>query len=97
MGARSGGRWLSPAVASIWLATFTTSFILAGTDLGMVAGARSLGAQALLPLAIAAWGGGSLLGGLAYGALHSPRLQLQGLLLALGATLSSLGRRLRRP
>lgn len=85
--ARGGVRtWLNGPVVATFVAVVATSFTLAGTDLAMVASARSLGTTASLAILIVAWGAGSLVGGLLFGTLPRGRLGLTHLMLALALT-----------
>ncbi|MEV6273993.1 MFS transporter [Nocardia sp. NPDC051832] len=58
--------------------------LLAACELTFVAAMRDFGEQRWLGVALAVWGFGSLIGGLAYGALHRP-ISTYHLLIALGA------------
>ena len=85
--------WLSGPVIATFVATLAASFTLAGTDLAMVAAARSLETASALAILIVVWGAGSLIGGLLFGAIPRGRLGLTHLLVGLAATtmLASLG------
>lgn len=92
--ARGGVRaWLTGPVVATFVATLAASFMLAGTDLAMVAGARSLAGASSLAILIVVWGAGSLIGGLLFGGLPRGVLGLSHLLLGLAitTTLASLG------
>ncbi len=91
---RGGVRtWLNGPVIATFVATVAASFTLAGTDLAMVAGARSLEGAASLAILIVFWGAGSLIGGLLFGGLPRGSLGLMPLLLGLAFTtmLAALG------
>lgn len=57
-------------VAAVYLAALTTTLVLSGTDVAIVAALRSYDATASIGWILALWGAGSLLGGLVYGAWH---------------------------
>lgn len=82
---RERPRWVNAPVVTALLVMLAATFILGGSDLGLIAGLRAMG----VPLAIApvmiTWSLGSALGGLAYGALHRP-VPSTWLLLGLAAT-----------
>lgn len=63
-------RWLSSAAVAVLLVSATTTFVLAGTDVGIVAGLRALGHSSAIGWVLTLWGLGSFLGGLGYGAWH---------------------------
>lgn len=91
---RGGMRsWLTGPVIATFVATLATSFMLAGTDLAMVAAARSLEAASALAILIVVWGFGSLVGGLLFGGLPHGRLGITHLIIGLAATttLAALG------
>ncbi|HMM95907.1 MFS transporter [Phycicoccus sp.] len=75
-------RWLRGPFLGVIAMVVATAVILAGSDLGFVATSRDLGAVRSLSLVIVLWGLGSLVGGLAYGAL-SREVPARWLLLAL--------------
>ena len=81
-----GWGWLNANVAALFLATIAVTFTLSGTDLGMVAATRTMGAESLLAVAIVAWGFGSLLGALFYGSLRMSRIPVMTLTLGLAIT-----------
>lgn len=81
-----GWEWLNSTVVALFLATVAVAFTLSGTDLGMVAATRTMGAESMLRVAIIAWGLGSLLGALAYGGLQTSRIPVMGLTLGLAGT-----------
>jgi MFS family permease len=77
LGSRAGRRprrreWFGPALVAVLCATAGTTFVLSGTDVGLVALLRERGQIPLLGLMFACWCGGSLLGALVYGALPRP-------------------------
>jgi MFS family permease len=68
----------------VCLAALTTTIVLAGTDIAIVAALRDFGQPGSIGWVVAVWGFGSLVGGLVYGAL--PRsISAFWLLGALGA------------
>ena len=77
--------WATPQVLGILAASGVAGFILAGTDIGVVAALRGLGAPHLIGLTLAVWGLGSAIAGLTYGGLHRP-IPLIWLVLGLGLT-----------
>lgn len=81
-----GWKWLNTTVAALYLATISVTFTLAGTDLGMVAATRTMGAESFLAVTIVAWGFGSLLGALFYGSLRMTRIPVMTLTLGLAIT-----------
>lgn len=62
------GHWLTAPVAGVLLATGTTTVVLGGIDLGVVAGLRALDQPASIGWVLAVWALGSAVGGLVYGA-----------------------------
>ena len=91
---RAGVRsWLTGPVVATFVATMAASVMLAGTDLAMVAAARSLEAPAALAILIVVWGFGSLVGGVLFGGLPRGTLGITHLLVGLGVTtmLAALG------
>jgi predicted MFS family arabinose efflux permease len=77
-------RWFSPNLIAVLAATAGATVVLAGTDVALVAHLRAHGAVGLAGAVMAAWGAGSMIGGLVYGGLHrerSPFLLLLGLAL----------------
>jgi MFS family permease len=66
----SRGQWFRPAFVVVCLGAAATTFVLGGTDIGIVAALRDFDAQASIGWVLALWGFGSLLGGLVYGGLH---------------------------
>ena len=90
--ARAGMRsWLTAPVVATFVATLATSFMLAGTDLAMVAAARSLEAASALAILIVVWGFGSLVGGLLFGGLPRGTLGITHLIVGLAATTTLAG------
>jgi MFS family permease len=77
--------WATPQVLGILAASGVAGFILAGTDIGVVAALRQLGAPQLIGLTLAVWGLGSAVAGLAYGGLHRA-VPVVWLVLGLGAS-----------
>jgi predicted MFS family arabinose efflux permease len=75
-------RLLTPAVLAILACSTATTFTLAGVDLSVVASLREWSQASLTGLILALWAGGSLVGGLIYGALprHAPVPPLVGAL-----------------
>jgi MFS family permease len=57
-------------VAAVYVAALTSTLVLTGTDVGIVAALRGFGQPAAIGWVMALWGLGSLLGGLVYGAGH---------------------------
>ncbi len=57
-------------VAAIYLAALCSTLVLSGTDVAIVAALRSFDATTSIGWILALWGGGSLVGGLVYGAWH---------------------------
>ncbi|MGJ6980533.1 MFS transporter [Aestuariimicrobium soli] len=84
-GRRGRFAWATPQVLGILAASGVAGFILAGTDIGVVAALRGLGSPELIGLTLALWGLGSAITGLAYGGLHRP-IPLIWLVLGLGLT-----------
>lgn len=64
------GQWFRPAFVVVCLGAAATTFVLGGTDIGIVAALREFDAQSSIGWVLALWGFGSLLGGLVYGGLH---------------------------
>jgi predicted MFS family arabinose efflux permease len=75
--------WFGPALVSVLGATAGAALVLTGTDVAIVAHLREDGAVALTGMIFAAWGTGSIVGGLVYGGVHR-ELSPFWLLLALG-------------
>lgn len=59
--------WFSPALLAVLAAAAGATVVLAGTDVAVVAHLREDGAVELTGLVFAAWGAGSMIGGLVYG------------------------------
>lgn len=57
-------------VAATYLAALCSTLVLSGTDVAIVAALRSFDATTSIGWILALWGGGSLVGGLVYGAWH---------------------------
>ncbi|MFC8502191.1 MFS transporter [Pedococcus sp. NPDC057267] len=64
------GQWFRPAFVVVCVGAAATTFVLGGTDIGIVAALRDFDAQSSIGWVLALWGFGSLLGGLVYGGLH---------------------------
>lgn len=77
--------WVSAATLGVLAAVSVTGFILAATDLGVVAALRAHGREGLIGLTLTAWGLGSAVAGLTYGALHRA-IPVTWLTLGLGVT-----------
>jgi MFS family permease len=63
-------QWFRSGFLVVCLGAAATTFVLGGTDIGVVAALRDFGAQPSIGWVLAVWGFGSLLGGLVYGGLH---------------------------
>lgn len=61
--------WFGLPFVAVCLAAASTTFVLSGTDLGIVARMRELGQPTAIGLVLALWGLGSLVGALVYGGL----------------------------
>lgn len=76
--ARAGGAtvpwrsWFRLSFLAVCLAAAASTLVLSGTDIGVVAVMREAGTPGQIGVVLALWGLGSLVGGLAYGALHRP-------------------------
>lgn len=57
-------------VAAVYLAALSSTLVLTGTDVSVVAALRSFGSPESIGWVLALWGLGSLVGGLLYGAWH---------------------------
>lgn len=79
------GSWLSLRALAVLVAVAGAGFVLAGTDLAIVASLREFGWAGWIGAAMAVWGLGSAIGGIVIGALHRP-VPLSWLLFGLGAT-----------
>lgn len=65
--------WLGPAAAAVLAMTIGTTLILSGTDVSVVALMKdAIGDPDGTALVMALWAGGSLVGGLLYGAINRP-------------------------
>ena len=62
--------FITAPVAAIYLAALCTTLVLSGSDVAIVAALRSFDATGSIGWILALWGGGSLIGGLVYGAWH---------------------------
>lgn len=63
-------QWFRAGFVAVCLGAAATTFVLGGTDIGVVAALRGFGAQSSIGWVLAVWGFGSLVGGLVYGGLH---------------------------
>lgn len=66
----SRSQWFRAGFLAVCLGAAATTFVLGGTDIGVVAALRDFDAQPSIGWVLAVWGFGSLLGGLVYGGLH---------------------------
>ncbi len=64
--------WFTPRLVAVLACTSAAVLVLAGTDVSLVAHLREDDAVTLAGVVFLAWGVGSMLGGLVYGALHRP-------------------------
>lgn len=64
--------WLSLPAVGVFAAVFGAGFILAGTDVGVVAALRAMNDPVAIGWVMSLWSIGSAVGGFAYGALHRP-------------------------
>lgn len=64
--------WFRLPFLAVCLVAAASTLVLSGTDIGVVAVMRDAGTPAQIGVVLALWGLGSLVGGLAYGALHRP-------------------------
>lgn len=62
--------WLTAPVAALMLMAVATTLVLGATDLGVVAGLRSLGRPGSIGWVLTLWGLGSAVGGFAFGAVQ---------------------------
>lgn len=62
--------FITAPVAAVYLAALCTTLVLSGSDVAIVAALRSFDATGSIGWILALWGGGSLVGGLVYGAWH---------------------------
>jgi len=63
-------QWFRAGFVAVCLGAAATTFVLGGTDIGVVAALRDFDAQPSIGWVLAVWGFGSLVGGLVYGGLH---------------------------
>lgn len=77
-------QWVTPAFVMLLLVATTTTLVLSSTDVALVAATKAMGADSSLGWVIALWSGGSLVGGLVYGALPRP-VSAVALIAGLGA------------
>lgn len=61
--------WFGLPFIAVCLAAASATFVLSGTDLGIVARMRELGQPGAIGIVLAVWGAGSLIGALVYGGL----------------------------
>lgn len=66
----SRSEWFRAGFVAVCLGAAATTFVLGGTDIGVVAALRDFDAQPSIGWVLAVWGLGSLVGGLVYGGLH---------------------------
>ncbi len=64
--------WISPPVVGVFGVCFAATLVLSGTDVGVVAALRHMGAQSSIGWVLAVWGLGSAIGGALYGMFHRP-------------------------
>lgn len=62
--------WFGPGLVAVLIAAAATTIVLSGSDVGIVAGLREMGAQQHIGWVLALWALGSMVGGLVYGAWH---------------------------
>ena len=62
--------FITMPVAAVYLAALCTTMVLSGSDVSIVAALRSFDATGSIGWILALWGGGSLIGGLLYGAWY---------------------------
>lgn len=65
----SPGKWLNTSLIFVFVLAGTTTFALHGTDLALFAHLREMGSLSQLGIVFATWSGGSIIGGLIYGAM----------------------------
>ncbi|KRE43302.1 MFS transporter [Knoellia sp. Soil729] len=68
----SRSSWFGLPFVAVCCAAACATFVLSGTDLGIVARMRELGAPTSIGVVLGLWGLGSLLGALVYGGLSRP-------------------------
>ncbi|AKU16667.1 MFS transporter [Luteipulveratus mongoliensis] len=76
--------WLRPRFVALCLTAAASTVVLVGSEVAVVAALREWGQETQLGLVFAAWGLGSIIGGIAYGAMsrgRSPYVLLAGLAL----------------
>ncbi|MDO5682589.1 MAG: MFS transporter [Propionibacteriaceae bacterium] len=66
------GRWLTPGVLGIFALSVGATIALTATDLGVIAGLRTMDRAGSIGWVLAIWGLGSAIGGLAFGAVQRP-------------------------
>jgi MFS family permease len=62
--------WFTPAFVAVCAAAATSTVVLLGTELSIIAALRDFNAAGLIGPILAIWGLGSMVGGFIYGALH---------------------------
>ena len=62
--------WITPGALAVYAAAAASTIVLAGTDVAIVAALRQMGQATAIGWVLSLWGLGSLIGGLAYGAMH---------------------------
>jgi MFS family permease len=62
--------WFTPAFVAVCAAAATSTVVLLGTELSIIAALRDFDAAGLIGPVLAIWGLGSMVGGFIYGALH---------------------------
>ncbi|MGD7705271.1 MFS transporter [Microlunatus sp. Y2014] len=77
--------WVTPVVVALLAAGAASTIVLTAGDVGVVAAMREMGYDAQIGLVLAVWGLGSVIGGLAYGAMRRT-IPVFWLLLGLGVT-----------
>src|SRR5690606_4845869 len=75
--------WFTPGLVAVLAAGAGSTVVLAGTDVAVVAHLREYDAVELTGLVFAAWGVGSIIGGLVYGGMDR-HVSPYAMLLALG-------------
>lgn len=81
----SSRSWMTPRVFAILLAAVGTGFVLAGTDLSVVASLRDMGRSDLIGVILVFWSISSAIMGLVYGSMSHP-ISASWMLLGLGLT-----------
>ncbi|KGN38971.1 MFS transporter [Knoellia subterranea] len=64
--------WFGVPFIAVCCAAACATFVLSGTDLGIVASVREMGLPTAVGIVLAAWGLGSLIGAVVYGGLKRP-------------------------